>query len=250
MIQKLDSVPKERLADISRKRIFFGHQSVGGNILSGFDALNQELPSPLAIKEIAELDTNETHYLCHTKIGQNKNPLLKITDFKEKVNGDLKGKVDVAFLKFCYVDINRKTNVEEVFNSYVTTMQVLKEDNPNVQFVHFTVPIRRIEKGMKATIKKLMGKNLEIEDNLVRMKYNQMLIDTYQGKEPIFDLAKVQSTMANGSQEFGYLGKEKVYALVPEYASDLGHLNDQGSKYVGEQLLVFLSNLDLKPVNN
>jgi hypothetical protein len=70
-----------------------------------------------------------------------------------------------------------------------------------------------------------------------------MLIQFYQGNDPVFDLAKIESTSTDGQREsFSFKGKE-YYALAKELSSYGGHLNEMGSKYVAEELLNFISNL-------
>jgi hypothetical protein len=65
----------------------------------------------------------------------------------------------------------------------------------------------------------------------------------YLDKEPVFDLAMVESTYSNGSrQKFRYKGKT-YHALIPEYSHDGRHLNENGRKIVAEQLLILLANL-------
>jgi hypothetical protein len=73
-----------------------------------------------------------------------------------------------------------------------------------------------------------------------------MLRKEYTGKEPIFDLAALESTNPDGTRlSFTQNGKT-AYALVPTYTTDGGHLNEQGRKLVAEQLLIFLASLSVK----
>ena len=80
-------------------------------------------------------------------------------------------------------------------------------------------------------------------NNIKRNQYNEMLIQFYQGNDPVFDLAKIESTRTDGQREsFSFKDKE-YYALARELSSYGGHLNEMGSKYVAEELLNFISNL-------
>ena len=79
--------------------------------------------------------------LEHAFIGENGEPLLKIHDFDAKLRPGVGASVDVAMMKFCYVDIDRNTNVDESFAAYRSTMADLQRDFPNVTFVYTTVPL-------------------------------------------------------------------------------------------------------------
>ncbi|BBO88548.1 hypothetical protein DSCOOX_17280 [Desulfosarcina ovata subsp. ovata] len=40
-----------------------------------------------------------------------------------------------------------------------------------------------------------------MEDNRKRTEYNELLIKEFQGKDPILDIAKIESTFHNGTRE-------------------------------------------------
>ncbi|MBW2608023.1 MAG: hypothetical protein JRD05_10355 [Deltaproteobacteria bacterium] len=72
-----------------------------------------------------------------------------------------------------------------------------------------------------------------------------MLRKEYDGKEPVFDIAKIESTFPNGTRcSFTKDGKT-YYSMVPEYTYDSGHLNETGRKKVAEQLLILLAQLNI-----
>jgi hypothetical protein len=77
--------------------------------------------------------------------------------------------------------------------------------------------------------------------NIKRNEYNQMLISKYQGIDPIFDLAKVESTLPNGQRTTFKFGDKSYYALANQYTSDGGHLNEIGRYYAAKELLKVLS---------
>jgi lysophospholipase L1-like esterase len=61
-----------------------------------------------------------------------------------------------------------------------------------------------------------------------------MLREKYAG-EPLFDLAKVESTRPNGSRSFFHDGANVVYTLAPELTDDGGHLNATGRLAAAEE---------------
>ena len=113
----------------------------------------------------------------------------------------------------------------------------------DVQFVHFTVPLTTIQTGFKAWLKKLIGKQIGSEANIVRNKYNDLIKSTYQDTGLVFDLASIEAEGPNGDiSSFGVAGN--VYMSMHEaYTDDGGHLNYLGQKNVAEKLLVFLANV-------
>jgi hypothetical protein len=153
-------------------------------------------------------------------------------------------KTDFAFFKFCYVDISSRTDVKSVFFEYKKTMDILIDEFPKTKFLHVTAPLTARQGGAKALVKKLIGKPIGgYDDNMKRAQYNTFLRKAYDGKAPIFDLAKIESTSYNGKRSSFTRNGTIYYSVVPEYTNDGGHLNKKGRKVVAEQLLIFLANL-------
>ena len=160
------------------------------------------------------------------------------------LNNGIGGKLNIAFLKFCYVDINANTDVKKMFDSYKSAVEKLKKKYPNVIFVHFTAPLTTREKGIKTFAKKILGRKLRgYDDNLKRNEYNELLKSEYLGKEPVFDIAKIESTFPSGKRNEFKKDGVTYYALCNEYTTDGGHLNKKGRKIVAEQLLILLATL-------
>ena len=231
--------------ELSKKRIYFGHQSVGQNILVGVKML-MEANSHIQVNLIEThnpADFNDGIF-AHSNVGENRKPKSKIDSFAQIIESDLCKKANIAFFKFCYVDIDSKTDLLEIFEYYKKTMSYLKQKYPNIVFIHVTVPLRTVQSGIKVPLKKLVGKPVEgYCDNISRNDFNKILISEYGDKQPIFDLAMIESISPDGRRSsFSYEGKT-YYSLFPEYTNDGGHLNDIGSRKVAEQLLVFLANL-------
>ncbi len=242
---KLLNIEKNDIDILSSKKIYFGHMSVGKNILSGVSRILDKNNFRLNVLSIEDnKDRFFTNgYLLHSNIGRNGDPYSKIRDFELKISNELFKNVDVSFFKFCYVDFKQGTDVEAVFQKYTDTMDFLIQKYPDIIFVHTTVPLRKLQTGIKATIKKLIGKSIGIEDNLARNKFNKLLKEKYQNAAPIFDIALFESTKPNGLREFVKVGNDTCYTLANDYTYDGGHLNLKGEDYIGEQLLVFLSQI-------
>ena len=155
--------------------------------------------------------------------------------------------VDIALLKFCFVDVTGKTDVEGLVAEYGSTINTLKKRYPKVTYVHITVPLMTVQTGPKAWIKKLIGRPIDgYEDNIGRGGYNRRLRSEYGTKDPLFDLAALESTFPDGRRCTFSAGGKAYEALVPEYTDDGGHLNQKGRRWVAERFLVFLANLSIK----
>ncbi len=245
--KKISDVPDEYLNALSRKQIFFGHQSVGYNIVEGIEnVMENKTRIKLNVSQDKRIENISEGAFLHSEVGQNKNPMSKIDAFEKILDSGLGKKVDIAFLKFCYVDISADTDIKEVLKMYSESIDRLEKRYPEITFVHFTVPLTAIPSGFKVWVKKILGKadSKDLEANIKRNEYNSLLLEKYKGKDPVFDLAGIESTNQNGSRQTFIKDNNTYFSLVPEYTYDGGHFNETGKKVVGEQLLIFLANID------
>jgi hypothetical protein len=241
----LAPVSEKDLQSLAQKRIFFGHQSVGYNVMDGIKDLAKDHPDvKLNIVETNKPQALDHPAFIHTKIGKNEHPDLKIADFIRDIKNGIGNKADIAFFKFCYIDVNQNSDVDKLFNEYKTTMAQLEKEYPKTQFVHVTMPLCVVSAGWKSKVKALLGKsNPNLETNYLRMKYNDLLRKQYQGKEPIFDLAQAEATQENGQMDTVSKNGDAVPCLVPEYSFDGNHLNEIGRKQVARRLVEVLAKL-------
>lgn len=240
--KKLNSILSETWQQLAVKKIYWGHQSVGSNILGGMqELLSAHSRIPLKIIKVKEPYELVSGCLNHSSIGNNSDPSSKIKDFVRMVDSGIGNQADFAFFKFCYIDFNARSDVKKVFEEYKTAMLSLKEKYSETQFMHTTIPLLKVQTGPKAWVKKIIGRTLDgTKDNGKRCAFNDMLRAEYDGKDPIFDIAKAESTRSDGSRETFVLDGKTYFALVPAYTSDGGHLNKLGSKYLASELLALL----------
>jgi hypothetical protein len=240
-------IAMETVHKLSKKSIYFGHKSVGDNILSGIENILKKIPdSPLTIKrvEAVEKDDIRKSQILHSYIGENGKPLTKINHFTEIMQKAAGGVCDIAFMKLCYIDIGVGTNTKEIFHQYKNTVEGLKNIYPETTIVHMTVPLTSQAKGLKPLAKKILGRSVRgYEDNKVKEEFNEMLRREYGGEGTVFDLARYESTNSDGTRLVHELDGTTYYSLVPEYTYDGGHLNETGRTYIAEQLLLFLAGL-------
>jgi hypothetical protein len=241
----IKDVPTESWEKLSQKKIYFGHQSVGFNIIDGIKDVVKENPQiKLNIIETENPADFGTPLFAHSRVGKNTDPKSKCDAFARFMDKGLGNKADIAFLKLCYVDIFPGTDVKKVFAEYKSTMSDLRTKYPQTTFVHITAPLTTLQIGPKAWIKKIIGRPINgYDDNIKREQLNSMFRKEYGDKELVFDLAVIESTNPDGSRVSFLQNGKTGYALAPRYTSDGGHLNDIGRKIVAEQLLIFLSKL-------
>jgi len=244
----IKDVPDASWKKLSQKRIYFGHQSVGNNIMAGINDLIKENSNiRLNIVETKSPSEFNSPLFAHSPVGKNVDPRSKIDDFVSLMEKGIAKKADICFFKFCYIDIDDNTDYKKLFDNYEGSMTRLKKDYPKKTFVHVTIPLMiKTKTSLLGLIKKLLWKKkgfFDNDHNVARNEFNDLLRKEYEGKEPIFDLAKVESTHPDGKRET-FTKRNKTYpSLVPEYASDGRHLNETGRKRVAEQLLILLAGL-------
>jgi hypothetical protein len=251
-LPSIDDVPGEYWAKLADKKIFFGHQSVGYNIIDGItDIINERDYIKLNVVEARESAAFDQPVFVHSQVGMNTKPFSKIKRFEEIMDSGVGSKVDIAFFKFCYVDIMRDSDPQKIFDSYRVALERLKGRYPETKFLHVTVPIRSVPKGIKRNLKQsvklLIGKPGFFEDNMMRQRYNELLKEAYSKSETIFDLALVESVNTSGFRCNVLKGDEKVCVMAPEYTEDGGHLNSRGRRQAAEQLLIILAEIAGRP---
>jgi len=244
-LRSVKDLSPESKAALAGARVFFGHQSVGSNIMAGVEDLLREDPGlGLRVVEVGNAGLPSGSFFAHGKIGQNGQPAGKTDDFARRLSAGLASAVDIAFHKYCYIDISERTDVAALFRHYRETMAGVRTAHPAVTLVHVTVPLTHVQYGPKAIVKKLMGRAPGgYGDNLRREQFNDLMRREYGGREPLFDLAAVESTRPDGSRESFTFKGAVGRALFPAYGSDGRHLNDAGRKRVAEELLAFLAGL-------
>lgn len=230
------TITTEELTSASRKRLFLGHMSVGKNLLSGVREVYAV--NSLGTPEMVELTRGEpvprlperTGLFAHSLIGENRDPEGKLSNFDAALRNGVADQVDIAMLKFCYIDIRWDTDVDSLFAAYKQTLDALEKDYPNVEFVHVTTPLTTPPSTIKQRVKALIGR----DDNVARERYNHLLRSSY-GQDRLFDLAASESTSPDGTTDD---------ALYPGYSTDGAHLNAAGSATAAVGFLRLLASMN------
>jgi lysophospholipase L1-like esterase len=240
------NVPAENWQALANKKIFFAHMSVGLNIIDGIrDVMKEHDQIKLNIVETSSPGDMTSPIFAHATLGHNTDPLAKIESFKTLMASISRARPDIAFLKFCYVDIYGHSDTDNIFNAYTKAVAELRQQNPNTAFLHVTTPLCSVPTSLKnrakMSIKTLIGKDTVVDDNANRDNYNKLLKNAYAESGHIFDLTRAESTDVTGSSCYAKKGKQEVPMMISDYTTDGGHLNEKGRKIVAEQLLIKLA---------
>jgi hypothetical protein len=242
----IDSITDEQWQKLAGKRVFFGHKSVGYNILEGVDDIVRENPKiQLKIFDLERSQSIDQPGIYHKQIGRNTRPLSKLKAFRKEMESSADRPFDIALMKFCYVDLVDGDDPEALFEQYQTTMSEVENLFPETTIIHSTVPIEAVNPNLKRVVKEriksLIGRPGVVEKNWVRQRYNDSLRATYEAGAWVFDIALAEASAPDGTVSFTTRESQKVFLMDGRYSTDGGHLNDVGRRRVAEQFLVVLA---------
>jgi lysophospholipase L1-like esterase len=226
---------------VARRPVYFGHQSVGEDITAGLAALNDELDLGLRIV-LTRVPSAVSHpAFVHFHAGRNQDPASKNADLLKILAARPRPDHPIVLLKYCYVDVDRSTNVAAMFASYVAMVETIRAQYPDVTIIHATVPLTTVETPVKARVKQLLGRHTAREDAIARQRYNALIRVAFAGREPLFDIARLEAGRPDGARATYSLGDQKIEVLAEENTRDGGHLNQHGQKLVARELLNLLA---------
>jgi hypothetical protein len=232
---------------LEKKRVVFGHQSVGDNILNGIKQLaaRDSVSINISQQRTAPFQPGISHFY----IGNNTDPTSKIQDFAAAIDESAAQGADVALMKLCYIDFNADTDAKQLANDYITSLESLAKKYPHTRFVAVTAPLTAVQTGPKAWVKRLLGKPLNgAVDNAKRGEFNTLLRQQYLAEGRLFDLAKAETEASGQAACMTQVDGRQVEVLCPEITNDGGHLNDHGQVLLGAELVNFIGSLSAKQV--
>ncbi|NLH77914.1 MAG: SGNH/GDSL hydrolase family protein [Acidobacteria bacterium] len=242
-LERLRAVPQDRWEALAGRKIYFGHQSVGQNILDGLRALEADTPGiRLEVREMSDARDFDRPVFAHSAIGRNGDPHGKIEHFRSVLESGVGERADVAFFKFCYADFDASTDVEGLLAHYDRALADLRSMYPRLTILAVTVPLTNARPGLKSRVKSLLGRDGGLKAaNPARNAVNAHIRKTYGAD--IWDLAAAESSAAGGGTVRARYEGRTIDLLNPAYTSDGGHLNEAGSRIVASDLLVRLAGL-------
>src|SRR6476620_5366089 len=131
-------IPQSYLNAAAQKNVVFDHHSIGGNIMTGMGTLQSQNPARYSfVSQFAPpSDWFTTHHGTGINIGEfqdgdNYYPQTKIDGFDSTIRGGIGNVVNIALMKFCFVDIyDDAANGLSTWNSYNTMMTNLMATYP------------------------------------------------------------------------------------------------------------------------
>jgi len=225
---------------LSGRTVFFGHQSVGANLLDGMRELAARHGVALRIEERNRVAGLAPGTLGHVLLAENGDPLRKLRSFDAALEPG--ASPDLALMKFCYVDVGAETDVSALFDRYQATLRELKVRHPRTTFVHVTAPLTTNQAGLMAMAKWMLGRPpAGLLENARREELSDLLRRAYQGREPLFDLARIESTAPDGTTATASWKGRAVAGLIGAYTDDGGHLNQEGRARAARALVAVLA---------
>lgn len=156
------------LQAIQNVRVYFGHQSVGANILDGLREIEKKFGAGPQIQD--------------SLIGQNGDPEGKCDDFSRKLAA-LPNPPEIALMKFCYIDFDQTTDAAKLFSRYAETIDALQVKYPSTTFIPVTTPLTTRPPAWKRTLKQLLGSmDAASAINAKRAQFNRLLAERYRGR--------------------------------------------------------------------
>jgi|WetSurMetagenome_2_1015567.scaffolds.fasta_scaffold268659_2 hypothetical protein len=238
----VDPAVRAGLEALSRRSVVFGHQSVGMNLLDGLQQLAAREGVPLRIVDVSAAPAAPPRTLAHLFVPENGKPATKLERFAQALEAIRAGGPDIALLKLCYVDFDPPIDVAALFARYQETFARLQAAHPGTRFVHVTAPLTTVQGGPRAWAKRLLGRTpYGLAENARRDEFNTLLRTAYEGRAPIFDLARTESTRPDGSRATATWNGRTFPVLVEAYTDDEGHLNQDGRLRAARELLAVLA---------
>ncbi len=220
----VDGTQLERVAQagelgaLENKRVFFGHHSVGRDILDGVSLVAPE--AHLFVSEAA--------------VGENGQPSLKIADFEEIALGC---DADIALMKLCFADFTPSTDVDTLFARYAVAVDRIHAARPELVVVHVTPALHTETRDPRSIVKRVLGRPVWGDQaNARRALFAERMRERF-ADEPLFDLSRIESTTPSGDRVLTLMDGAAVPALWDGYSTDGGHLNNRGKRVAAAAFL-------------
>ena len=217
-VAAFDALSAGERAELRARRLFWGHQSVGENLIEGSSALGYDW------SQVSNGSDYDWANWGHGTVDDNGDPWRKIRSFRALLSdAGIADRVDAAAFKFCWIDFEPETNVEALLAEYEAALADLSRQHPAVRFLHVTPPLTSDDAAR----------------NAVRLQYGRRLIEDESDTGVVLDLAAIESTDSAGRA--CTLGG--VRRLCDEWRDDEGHLNDNGKARAAKAFLTAFSRL-------
>ena len=224
-----DAALRDQMQRLSQLRVFFGHQSVGVNLLDGLRTEAARLGVPLRIIEYGTGKSLSEPGIVHVAAGQNGDPLGKVHHFAALLDAGAGAQAQVAAVKLCYVDFSPATDPAALFEAVKKERAGMHARHPNLALLSVTAPLTTVQGGLKGALKNTFGSGAAgVRENVLRQRFNQLVrADAAATGAPLFDLAEAEAGSGVERCAFEH-GGEQIPCLRPGITDDGGHLNARG----------------------
>jgi hypothetical protein len=240
---------KQDLQVLAQARVLLGHQSVGRDVLAGLRSLVSENGADVRVIDIDGTPPDDAPGVFSSHIGQNGDPESKCEMFSQLLTRPERPQYDLAMMKFCYADLREGTplSADQMVDRYARMVDSIRSMRPDVQLLHVTVPLKADPIGKTAWLKRKLGMSVESDAaNVMRNDFNARLKERF-ANEPLFDLAAVESTYADGSRSSFDRDGRTVYTLARAYTHDGGHLNPAAQRLAAASFVRTLADVLATP---
>lgn len=225
-------VAVEMTDTLEAARVYFGHQSVGRDILTGI----AEVAPNLQLVHLDQFSSVDGGALAESSIGTNGQPASKDQAFLEAVQ--LLAPGETALYKYCYLDIAADTDPDSLFAQYSTTLTTAR--GTGVHTIAITMPVTTVAPAWKRWTKRVLGRVTDAELNARRQRFNDLVRANYDDTS-LLDLARMESTLEDGSRSAIEVAGQPVEILPHVYTDDGAHLNRRGRRQVATEFVNALS---------
>jgi hypothetical protein len=128
-----------------------------------------------------------------------------------------------------------------MFEAYRDTVDTIQFEHRDVTVVHATIPLTTVEGALKSGAMQFFGRPTRREAAVTRQRYNELVRAEFKGTQPIFDLAKVESTQPDGMVAGFTASGGMIETLAPENTGDGCHLSASAQRTVARAFLDILA---------
>lgn len=232
-----------RWGAVASRTIYFGHQSVGRDLIAGIKRLNNDGAIGLSLIQTDDPTCLTGPAFVHFLAGTNRDyasknaALLRLLNTRNHADGA------IVLLKYCYVDMRDDLSPYTIFAAYCEMTETIQLEYPDVTVVHATMPLTTVESAFQARASQIMGRPTLRQASIARHRYNELLRAEFVGNQPIFDLARVEATRPDGTVAMFMSQGSAIETLAPENTYDGGHLTPQCQLAAAEALLDVLADV-------
>lgn len=219
---------KAALEIVATRKVYFAHNSVGGNILDGLESIATQQGVTIHRQWFSNAQTFAAPVFAESGVDTNGDPMQKISDFEGTRMPAVGAGPRYAFFKMCFVDFDSGSDAQAIAQAYIASAKRLAQKYPQTTFVHFTVPLCTAA---------------DTASNDKRNDYSDLIRAAFPASA-VFDLATAESTRGDGTKETYTSNGKTRPALAPDWASnDDCHLSSAGGEAMATALVKYLAAL-------